>query len=121
MVIGRVALPLARKFIVPAAKTYWKRITCSSSTRINRHSNQEEKRPKQALKKHSKKTQSKKQVGAGRSKIPYEQKNGREQQQQQQQEKEKQKLSFHKKRNPTEKSVQLFSPKYEMISNFIAN
>ena len=49
-----------------SSKTYRKRITCSSSTLINRFSNQEE-NAEQALKKHSTIT-IKKQVGAGRSK-----------------------------------------------------
>ena len=37
-----ICAPLARNFIVPAAKLFEKKTTCSSSTRINRYSNPEE-------------------------------------------------------------------------------
>ena len=65
MAIGGVALPLAWKFIGPAAKTYWKRITCSSSSRIIIYSNQEE-NAETSFQKHSKK-HNQKQNRTGRS------------------------------------------------------
>ena len=63
MGIGRVALPLARKFIVPAAKRIGKELLVQAAPEFNRHSNQEE-NAQTSLEK----PQSKKKVGAGRSK-----------------------------------------------------
>ena len=105
----RVALPLARNFI----KKYWKRITCSSSTRINRYSNQEE-NAKRSLEKHSNKHNRKNKLELDAA-SPVWGENGRTQQQQQ---KEKRKFSFQ--RNELHREVApIFSPKYEMISNLL--
>ena len=54
MGIGRVALPLARKFIVPAAKLIGKELLVQAAPELIGHSNQEE-NAQTSLEKHSKK------------------------------------------------------------------
>ena len=66
MGIGRVALPLARKFIVPAAKRIGKELLVQAAPELIDIATRK-KTPKQALKNTVKNT-IKKQVGAGRSK-----------------------------------------------------
>ena len=66
MGIGRVALPLARKFIVPAAKRIGKELLVHAAPELIDIATRK-KMPKQALKNTVKNT-IKKQVGAGRSK-----------------------------------------------------
>ena len=66
MAIGRVALPLARKFIVPAAKRIGKELLVQAAPELKDIATRK-KMPKQALKNRVKNT-IKKQVGAGRSK-----------------------------------------------------
>ena len=66
MGIGRVALPLARKFIVPIAKRIGKELLVQAAPELIDISTRK-KTPKQALKNTVKNT-IKKQVGAGRSK-----------------------------------------------------
>ena len=66
MGIGRVALPLARKFIVPAAKRIGKELLVQAAPELIDIATRK-KTPKQALKITVKNT-IKKQVGAGRSK-----------------------------------------------------
>ena len=66
MGIGRVALPLARKFIVPAAKRIRKELLVQAAPELIDIATRK-KTPKQALKNTLKNT-IKKQVGAGRSK-----------------------------------------------------
>ena len=66
MGIGRVALPLARKFIVPAAKRIGKELLVQAAPELIDIATRK-KTPRQALKNTVKNT-IKKQVGAGRSK-----------------------------------------------------
>ena len=66
MVIGRVALPLARKFIVPAAKRIGKELLVQAAPKLLDIATRK-KTPRQALK-NTLKITIKKQVGAGRSK-----------------------------------------------------
>ena len=94
MGIGQVALPLNRKFIVPAAKHIGRELLVQAAPELLDIATRK-KTPKQALKNTVKNT-IKKQVGAGRSKSHMSTKGREQQQQQQQQEKEKQKLSFHR-------------------------
>ena len=104
MGIGRVALPLARKFIVPAAKRIGKELLVQAAPELIDIATRK-KTPKQALKNTVKNT-IKKQVGAGRSKS-HEQKT-EERNNNNNNKKKKNKSSHSTETNPTEKSVQLF-------------
>ena len=90
MGIGRVALPLARKIIFPAAKRIGKELLVQAKLELKDIATRK-KTPKLALKNTVKNT-IKKQVGAGRGKSHMSRKRNTATQQQQQ--KEKQKFSF---------------------------
>ena len=99
MGIRRVALPLARKFIVPAAKSIGKELLVQAAPEIMNIATRK-KTPKQALKNTVKNT-IKKQVGAGRSKSRMSRKRKTAT--------TTRKKNFHSKEtNSTEKSLQLF-------------
>ena len=95
-------------------KTYWKRITCSSSTRTNRYSSQEE-NAQTSLEKHIKNT-TKNQVGEGRSNFRMSRK--RKTAATTTTRKRKAKVLIPNKRTPL-RSRSDFSPQYEIISNLL--
>ena len=107
MGIGRVALPLARKFIVPAAKRIGKQLLVQAAPELIDMATRT-KTPKQALKNAIKNT-IKKQVEAGRSKSRMSRKRKTATTTTTKKKKNK---SFHSKEtketNSTEKSLQLF-------------
>ena len=112
MGIGRVALPLARKFIVPATKLIGKELLVQAAPEIIDIATKK-KTPRLALKNTVKKKQSKNKLELGAASRVWAE-NARQQQQQ----KEKEKFSFQ--RNELHWGVApIFSPKYEMISNLL--